>query len=154
MTRDTAAMFLCTSYPIKMFKQPVQQVDCLHVYSSLYFIVSFMKNNTFSIFLLILLLMLLIIIQLLMTLLCYTLAYCMHSYTSCSSEQTVSSLTENKVRQQFMMKKHNRLISLLKSGLRSTVNDFFYFFLPICKNLRRKLGLFLQRFLIFIDNAP
>lgn len=63
-----------------------------------------------------------------MTLLCYTLAYCMHSYTSCSSEQTVSSLTENKVRQQFMMKKHNRLISLLKSGLRSTVNDFFFFY--------------------------
>lgn len=131
MTGDTAAMFLCTSYPIKMFKQPVQQVDCLHVYSSLYFIVSFMKNNTFSIFLLILLLMLLIIIQLLMTLLCYTLAYCMHSYTSCSSEQTVSSLTENKVRKQFMMKKHNRLISLLKSRLRGTGKDVFVFFLPI-----------------------
>lgn len=77
--------------------------------------------------------MLLIIIQLLMTLLCYTLAYCMHSYTSCSSEQTVSSLTENKVRQQFMMKKHNRLISLLKSGLRSTVNDFFFFFYQFVK---------------------
>lgn len=53
----------------------------------------FMKNNTFSIILLILLLMLLIIIQLLTALLCYTIAYCMHSYTSCSS---VSSLKENK----------------------------------------------------------
>lgn len=74
----------------------------------------FMKNNTLSIFLLMLLLMLLIIIQLLTALLCYTLAYCMHSYTSCSSEQTVSSLKENKVRKQFMMKEFHRLIYLVQ----------------------------------------
>lgn len=74
----------------------------------------FMKNNTFSIFLLMLLLMLLIIIQLLTALLCYTLAYCMHSYTSCSSEKTVSSLKENKVRKQFMMKKCHCLMYFIK----------------------------------------
>lgn len=53
VTVDTAAMFLCTSYlgytvydlhPIKIFKQPVQPADCLHVYSSLYFIVSFYEK--------------------------------------------------------------------------------------------------------------
>lgn len=46
----------------------------------------FMKNNPLS-----LLIPMLLLIQLL-ALLCYTLAYCMHSYTPCSSEQTVSSL--------------------------------------------------------------
>lgn len=117
-TRDTAAMFLCTSYfyPINNFKQPVQLAVLMYTPPCISLCL-FMKNNTFSIFLLMLLLMLLIIIQLLAALLCYTLAYCMHSYTSCSSKQTVSSRKKNKVGKQFMMKNSMVWFILFQSRL-------------------------------------
>lgn len=67
-----------TIYLIKTLKQPFPVAGCLMYTPPCILLCSFMKkNNTLSIFLLMLLLMLPILIQLLMTLLCYTLAYCM-----------------------------------------------------------------------------
>lgn len=83
VTWDINNTCTCTNYLylIKRLKQPFPVAGCL-MYTSCILLCSFMKkkNNTLSIFLLMLLLMLPILIQLLMTLLCYTLAYCMQSH--------------------------------------------------------------------------
>lgn len=103
VTWDTAATFLCISYlyPIKMFKQSNKRL-LVFMYTPLYFIVFFlMKNNRFSIFLLLLLLILLIAVINCPLMLHSYATDCMHSYTFCSS-----SLKENKVGKQFMMKKN------------------------------------------------